>query len=124
MSDLSHASSRDDWPVPHDKSRALFERARTLIPGGALGRGSATDPYPIYMTKAQGARLWDVDGNEYVDFHCAFGAVLLGHNDTRLRAILNKTLDDHGLVFATAHPFEADLAESIVRLLPSAERVI
>ena len=39
------------------------------------------EPYPVYMSKALGARMWDVDGNEYIDFHCAFGAVLLDHND-------------------------------------------
>ena len=124
MSDSSYLSSHDDWPVPHKRSRALFERARNLIPGGALGQGSAAEPYPLYLSKALGSRIWDVDGNEYIDFHCAFGAVLLGHNDARLRQILNNTLDDHGLVFATAHPLESDLAEHIVRFLPSAERVI
>jgi glutamate-1-semialdehyde 2,1-aminomutase len=122
--DPSDSSRRDDWPVPHERSRALFERARNLIPGGALGQGSAVDPYPLYMSKALGSRMWDVDGNEYIDFHCAFGAVLLGHNDARLRRIIDNTLNEHGLVFATAHPLESDLAEHIVRLLPSAERVI
>jgi glutamate-1-semialdehyde 2,1-aminomutase len=117
-------SSSEDWPVPHSRSRALFERARKLIPGGALGQGSAVDPYPIFMSKALGSRIWDVDGNEYIDFHCAFGAVLLGHNDARLRPIIDDTLNDHGLVFATAHPLEASLADRIVRHLPSAERVI
>ena len=120
----SDSWSCGDWPVPHEKSRALFERARSLIPGGALGQGSAVDPYPLYMSKALGSRMWDVDGNEYIDFHCAFGAVLLGHNDERLRHIIHDTVDDYGVVFATAHPLESDLAEQIVRFLPSAERVI
>jgi glutamate-1-semialdehyde 2,1-aminomutase len=124
LSDPSDSWSCDDWPVPHEKSRALFERARNLIPGGALGQGSAVDPYPLYMSKALGSRMWDVDGNEYIDFHCAFGAVLLGHNDKRLRHIIHDTVDDYGVVFATAHPLESDLAEQIVRFLPSAERVI
>jgi glutamate-1-semialdehyde 2,1-aminomutase len=113
-----------DWPVPHARSRALFERARKVIPGGVMGEGRTGKPYPLYMTKAAGARMWDVDGNEYVDFHNAFGAVLLGHNDPRLRRIIDKTLDDHGLAFSAAHPFESELAERLVRCIPSAERVV
>ena len=61
---------------------------------------------------------------EYIDFHCAFGAVLLGHNDPRLRQVINHTLDEHGIAFSAAHPLESELAERIVRLVPSAERVV
>jgi len=113
-----------DWPVPHAKSRALFERARRFIPGGVMGQGRFAEPYPVYMTKASGARMWDVDGNEYVDYHCAFGAVLLGHNHPALRQALTETLENHGLAFSAAHPLESELAERIVRLVPSAERVV
>jgi len=113
-----------DWPVPHERSRQLFERARKVIPGGVMGQGRFASPYPLYMTKALGARIWDVDGNEYVDCHCAFGAVLLGHNDGRIRDVINQTLDEHGLAFSAAHPLESELAERIVRLVPSAERVV
>jgi glutamate-1-semialdehyde 2,1-aminomutase len=113
-----------DWPVPHAKSRALFERARAVIPGGVVGQGRFADPYPIYMTKALGGKIWDVDGNEYLDYHNAFGAVLLGHNHPRLRQTIIETLDRHGVAFSAAHPLESELAERIVRLLPSAERVV
>jgi glutamate-1-semialdehyde 2,1-aminomutase len=113
-----------DWPVPHAKSRALFERARRLVPGGVMGQGRFAEPYPVYITKAQGARMWDVDGNEYIDYHCAFGAVLLGHNHPRLRQVIEETLANHGITFSAAHPLESELAERIVRLVPSAERVV
>jgi glutamate-1-semialdehyde 2,1-aminomutase len=113
-----------DWPVPHAKSRTLFDRARRLVPGGVMGQGRFAEPYPVYMTKAQGARMWDVDGNEYIDYHCAFGAVLLGHNEPRLRSVIEETLTNHGLTFSTAHPLESELAERIIRLVPSAERVV
>jgi len=113
-----------DWPVAHERSRTLFDRARKLIPGGALGVAAAADPYPLFMSKALGSRMWDVDDNEYLDFHSAFGAIILGHNDVRLRKIVDDTMRDHGIVFATAHPLESALADRIVRLVPSAERVI
>ena len=117
-------SEDGDWPVPHAHSRRLYERARELVPGGVMGQGRMADPYPVYIAKALGARVWDVDGNEYIDFHGAFGAVLLGHNDPRLRAVIERALDDHGLAFSAAHPLESDLAERIVRAVPSAERVV
>jgi glutamate-1-semialdehyde 2,1-aminomutase len=113
-----------DWPVPHAKSQRLFERARGLTPGGVVGQGRSAEPYPLYMKKALGARMWDVDGNEYIDYHCAFGAVLLGHNDPRLRRVIEETLDQYGVAFSAAHPLESELAERIVRLVPSAERVV
>jgi len=113
-----------DWPVEHAQSRALFQRARSFIPGGVVGQGRFADPYPLYMTRALGSRMWDVDGNEYIDYHGAFGAVLLGHNDSRIRETIADTLERHGLAFSAAHPLESDLAERIVRVLPSAERVV
>ena len=62
---------------------ALRARARAVIPGGMYGHLSAnalSPEYPQFYERAQGAHVWDVDGNEYVDFMCSFGPVLLGHN--------------------------------------------
>lgn len=112
------------WPVPHDASRALFERASKVIPGGVVGQGRSADPFPLYMNRAEGAHIEDVDGNRYVDFHCGFGSVLLGHNDPRIRDTIATTLAEHGVSFAAAHPFEAELAERLTRAIPSAERVV
>ncbi|MBA8903162.1 aspartate aminotransferase family protein [Phyllobacterium sp. P30BS-XVII] len=112
------------WPVPHERSKELYERAQRVIPGGVMGQGRFAKPHPLYMTKAEGARMWDVDGNEYIDFHCAFGAVVLGHNDPRLRKVIDQTLDQHGVAFSAAHPLESELAERIVKHIPSAERVV
>jgi glutamate-1-semialdehyde 2,1-aminomutase len=66
---------------------ALRERARAVIPGGMYGhlRASGLPPeYPQFYQRAQGAHVWDVDGNEYVDFMCSFGPVLLGHQHPRV----------------------------------------
>ncbi len=76
------------------------------------------------MTRAQGSRIHDVDGNEYVDFHASFGAVLLGHNDPRINAAARRAMDEHGVSFSTANPFEVELAERIVAMIPSAERAV
>jgi glutamate-1-semialdehyde 2,1-aminomutase len=111
------------WPVPTEASRALNERARRVIPGGVSGYGRLDRPYPLYMTRAEGAYIEDVDGNRYVDFNCALGTVLLGHNDPRLRETIDETLPAHGVSLATAHPVEVEFAERLTRIVPSAERV-
>ncbi|HEY1639171.1 MAG TPA: aminotransferase class III-fold pyridoxal phosphate-dependent enzyme [Streptosporangiaceae bacterium] len=68
---------------------ALRERARAVIPGGMYGHLSANalpPEYPQFYQRAAGAHVWDVDGNEYVDFMCSFGPVLLGHRHPRVEA--------------------------------------
>lgn len=110
------------WPVPCETSRALHERAQRRIPGGVSGYGRLDRPFPLYMNRADGPFIEDVDGNRYVDFNCALGTVLLGHNDPRLREAITETLSRHGVNFATAHPVEIEFAERLARILPSAER--
>ncbi len=112
------------WPVPSDGSAALHERASRVSPGGVQGEGRSARPYPLFMTKAQGGRITDVDGNEYVDFHASFGAVLLGHNDARINAAVRSAMNEHGVSFAAANPLEVELAERLVEMIPSAERVV
>ena len=112
------------WPVRTEASARLFERANRLSPGGVQGEGRGASPYPLFMTRAQGSRISDVDGNEYVDFHASFGAVLLGHNDTRINAAVTRAMHEHGVSFATANPFEVELAERLIGMVPSAERVV
>lgn len=112
------------WPIPSTESEKLFRRASGLSPGGVQGEGRGANPYPLFMTRAQGSRIRDVDGNEYVDFHSSFGAVLLGHNDPRINAAVTRAMDEHGVSFSTANPLEVDLAERLVGMVPSAERVV
>jgi glutamate-1-semialdehyde 2,1-aminomutase len=80
----------------HAKSQALFERACKVIPGGIYGHkqpgfglpGSA----PYYATKSEGARFWDVDGNEYIDFLCGWGPVVLGHAHPAVEAAVREEM--------------------------------
>ena len=116
--------SASGWPVPTTESARLFERASAVSPGGVQGEGRSSSPYPLFMTRAQGARTWDVDGNEYIDFHASFGAVLLGHNDPRINAAVRSAMDLHGISFSTANPLEVELAERLVTMIPSADKVV
>ena len=105
-------------------SEEMYQRARRVTPGGVHGEGRTSKPYPLYFRRAHGSRVWDVDGNEYVDFHSGFGAVLLGHNDRRVRDAVFESLEEHGVMLATANPLELQLSEKIVERVPSAEMVL
>ena len=61
-------------------SRRLHQKASALLPNGVTHVGRYLEPYPIYVDRAAGARKWDVDGNEYVDYFGGHGALILGHN--------------------------------------------
>src|SRR5258708_35737777 len=77
-------------------AKALQERAGAVIPGGMYGRQSARlspDDYPQFFARARGARLWDVDGHELLDFMCAYGPNLLGYGDEKVDAAFLRQLD-------------------------------
>ncbi len=112
------------WPIPTEASAELHARASRVSPGGVQGEGRGARPYPLFMTQAQGPMIRDVDGNEFVDFHSSFGAVLLGHNDPRINAAVVRAMDEHGVSFSAANPLEVELAERLVEMIPSAERVV
>jgi len=110
--------------VESSESKRRYERARQVIPGGVEGEGRSYAPYPLYIERADGSRMWDVDGNSFVDFHAAFGAILLGHNHPVVREAIEACLRERGVTFSAAHPLEAELAEQVVAMVPSAEMAI
>ena len=71
-------------PLRNSIDSALRDRARRVIPNGMWGHMNATRlpaAYPQFFARADGCRLWDVDGHEYIDFMCAYGPMVLGYND-------------------------------------------
>ena len=70
------------------KSLQLFEEALTLVPGGVLGARKPTDfivgEYPIFLESGKGCRLTDVDGNDFIDFLCGYGLIILGYCETEV----------------------------------------
>src|SRR6187399_1536237 len=61
------------------KSGALYERARSSLVGGVASSYQVREPWPIYLERGEGARVWDVDGRGYWDFHNGFGSMVMGH---------------------------------------------
>ena len=81
---ISAASNHVALPLEHGRDRALRERAARVIPGGMWGHMNAArlpPEFPQYFSRAEGCRLWDVDGNQYIDFMCSYGPMVLGYGD-------------------------------------------
>lgn len=99
-----------------------FQRARRVMAGGVGHDLRHFEPVPLCISHARGARKWDVDGNEYVDFLLGNGAMLLGHADPEVTAAIQRAVAS-GTHFGSDHPLQIEWAEWITRLIPSAERV-
>lgn len=102
-------------------SERLFEEARKYAPMGAHGEGKYYDPYPLFIDRAKGARLWDVDGNEYIDYWTAAGPAVLGHSHPAVNEAVKEAMDRHGILFCAPHEWEVRLARRISELVPSGE---
>jgi len=109
------------------RSEELLARAERTIPLGTqtFSKSKTQFPYgvsPFYATRAQGSRLWDADGNEYIDFISSLCAVTLGYNDPDVTAAVRAQLDN-GVIFSLPTELELQVSELLVELVPSAERV-
>ena len=104
------------------KSKTLHERAKKVLPAGVSYGIRYFEPYPFYTAKAQGSKLYDVDGNEYVDFWLGHTALILGHSPPAVMEAVKKQLEK-GTHYGTAHELEIELAEQVVKMVPNAEMV-
>lgn len=106
-------------------SRAAFERAKKLIPGGVNSPARAFGGVggdPLFIQRADGAYLWDLDGSRYIDFVGSWGPMIVGHRHPRVLAALEAALA-HGTSFGAPTEAETRLAELIVAAVPSIDEV-
>lgn len=108
-----------------DKNKELFEKAKTLMPGGVSSPVRAfksVEAEPIVVQRGYKAFLYDVNQKEYVDFICSWGPLILGHNHER---VISKILEalDKGLSFGITNPYEIELADLIVSNIPFIDQV-
>ena len=111
--------------MKHDKSQALFSRARNLLPGGVNSPVRAFNSVggePFFVERADGAYLYDVDGNRYIDYVGSWGPMIVGHNHPGVREAVAAAIGN-GLSFGAPCPAEVTMAETITRLVPSCEMV-
>jgi glutamate-1-semialdehyde 2,1-aminomutase len=112
-------------PFSTEKSKQLYERTLGVLieASSSSSRGPANfGSYPIFMERGRGSRIFDVDGNEYIDWMMAFGALPLGHAHPEVVEAIAEAAAS-GAHFATATPVELEVAELIQKIVPNAERV-
>ncbi|KYH42445.1 MAG: Glutamate-1-semialdehyde 2,1-aminomutase [Candidatus Bathyarchaeota archaeon B63] len=103
-------------------SKVLFERAKRLMPGGVNSPVRAFKPYPFFTAYARGSKLYDVDGNVYIDYCLAYGPLLLGHAHPRIIEAVREQLE-RGTMYGTPTEAEVKLAELIINIVPCIEMI-
>lgn len=116
----------EDYPVI-TRSEVLYGRATGLIPAYSQTLAKGPTQYvkgvaPLYLQRGDGARVWDVDGNEYLDYNMGIGPISLGYAYPAVDAAIVKQLRD-GITFSLTHPLEVELAEKLRDVLPNAQAV-
>ena len=104
------------------ESAALASDAAAQFPSGITHDSRHLRPYGVFINRAQGARKWDVDGHEYVDYFGGHGALLLGHGNAEVLAAVHQAIDQ-GTHFGSNHRKELAWASVVQRLIPTADRV-
>jgi len=104
------------------KSKALYEEARKILPGGASSQGKCRKPYPIYIKGGKGSKFVDIDGNEYIDWLMSAGAGILGHAHPAVVEAIKKQLE-WGTNHFIATELEVEHAKIITRHMPHIEMI-
>lgn len=104
------------------KSKALYERAMKVLPAGVSYGIRYFEPYPFYTARAYGSKLYDADGNEYIDFWLGHTTHILGHSPPAVVKAVKEQLGN-GTHYGTSHELEVKLAEQVGKMVPSAEMI-
>ena len=102
------------------KSKALYERSVRRIPGGVNSPVRFFEPYPFFTSHASGSKLYDVDGNVFIDYCLAYGPLFLGHAHPEVMAAVNMQLQK-GTVYGTPSEAEVELSEIVADVVPCVE---
>src|SRR5260221_6731444 len=130
-------NGRRDLPIPEnhrtgvavkrytfEQSDALMERAKKVVPGGIYGHQTplvlTKGAYPSFFARGEGSHIWDVDGNEYIDYMCSYGPIVLGHRHPKVEEAAHRQMD-LGNCFNAPGPVWVELAEHLVSITPFAD---
>lgn len=109
-------------PYSTPKTTAAFQRAKQAMPLGVTSNFRYSGEATLVIQRGQGAYVWDMDDNQYIDYRLAYGPVILGHADPRVNQRVTEQLS-RGTLYAHTHPLETEVAEKIIKLHPAVERV-
>lgn len=111
----------------YQNSLSLLKRAKLVTPIGSQTYSKSYRYFcegvsPAFIDRGEGCRLWDVDGNEFIDFICALGPITVGYNDVRINKVIKEQLSK-GIIFSQPAKVSIELAEKLVEIIPCAEMV-
>lgn len=108
-----------------DKSLALYAEAQTLVPGGVAGirrpYNFVEGEYPIFFDEGKGGRIRDVDGNEYIDYLCAYGPIIIGYREDEIDNAVIEQIRDHGFCFSLTQAMQNQLVRKLQEVIPCCE---
>jgi len=113
----------EEYIAKHPKSQELYNQAKELIPSGVSHDGRYMTPFPVFIDRGEGSKAWDVDGNEYIDYHPGHGTYILGYRHPAIVAAITDQLTNKGMEFASCHELEIKVAELLLEIFPCAEQV-
>lgn len=121
---MSSAEFKRRYMAGTPTSRKLSEQAGKIFPAGVVANVKFFAPYPLFMKRAEGSHLWDVDGRAYIDYCLAFGPLILGHGHPVVVKAVNDSFAELGTsIFGTPHELELRYAERLLSLLPVTGKV-
>lgn len=104
---------------------AMYAEAQTLVPGAVAGirrpYNFVQGEYPIYFEHGTGGRVTDVDGNEYIDYLCAYGPIIIGYREQEIDRAVQTQVNDKGFCFSLTQPQQSELVRKLQRIIPSCE---
>ncbi len=104
------------------KSLAIWQQNRSVLPAGVGSMFRLADPIPMVVKRAKGARVWDADDNEYLDFMLGFSVLILGNASDEVEAAIREALP-HGIHYGTCHEHEYAFAKLICDMVPGVDKV-
>jgi glutamate-1-semialdehyde 2,1-aminomutase len=105
------------------QSKQMFDSLSRVMAGGVGSADRAlVAPHPIFIARGQGSKMWDVDGNEYIDYLLGYGPLVLGHAHPRLVEAIDAQMRK-GSMYGAAHPLELTASQALTELMPSMEQV-
>jgi len=108
-----------------DRSMALFAEAQTLVPGGVAGirrpYNFVQGEYPIFFDNGKGGRITDVDGNEYIDYLCAYGPIIMGYREEEIDNAVIEQIRNKGFCFSLTQEKQNELVYKLREIIPSCE---
>jgi len=104
------------------KSFQMFEEAQRLVPGGVAGirrpYNFVPGEYPIFFDRAKGSHVIDVDGNEYIDYLCAYGPIIIGYSEEEIDAAVYEQIRNKGFCFSLTQPIQNTLIQKLTEIVP------